>query len=503
MTGRRRPAVLVTVALLCGVLAACGGGGSSGPDREDATSDRPNIVFLLVDDLDEVTTHYWDAMPKTKALIEERGMTFRNMFATDPVCCPARATLLTGMYPHNTRVFNSEGGLESFRVRASKWTFGVRMQQAGYRTAFLGKYLNGYELAPTYVPPGWDDWFGLAGKLFLTGYNYAANHNGTMERYGHQARDYQTDVINTKANEFIDEAAKGDKPFLLTLFPSAPHAPITPARRDKHNQFADDPLPDRKNYDDDVSDGPTWLREIHSEPVDAKHRAAALSQYQNGLGSLIAVDRMVGKIKSHLKRLGKLKNTVFIFSSDNGFSFGSHHVVGKLVPYEETVRVPLVIAGPGIPHGTNDDIVAAIDVAPTLYELGRAGDHPDVDGRSLVPLLEGKDPPWRDDLLIEYKAPPQLALHTFDQVRAAAARGPAQLLLVPDYRSIRTKRWQYIEWYSGDEHDYELYDMQRDPFQLTNLMADPATAAAHQADVRRLQPRLDALAACSGPTCRR
>ena len=152
-------------------------------------------MFVVVDDLDLTSTPYWDAMPKTKALIADRGSTFRNMFATDPVCCPARATLLTGMYPHNTEVFNSQGGLEKFRTGTSKSSIGVRLRKAGYTTAFIGKYLNGYELDPSYVPPGWDEWFGLAGKKFLSRVRLRREPQRSMEHFGDRSRDYQTDVL--------------------------------------------------------------------------------------------------------------------------------------------------------------------------------------------------------------------------------------------------------------------------------------------------------------------
>jgi arylsulfatase A-like enzyme len=496
----KRLRVLLVVALVAAALAACGGG-SSGPDGEPGASRPPNIVFLLVDDLDQVVSPYWEAMPTARELLRDGGLTFENMFATDPVCCPARATLLTGMYPHNTRVYNSAGGIETFRTRASKWSIGVRMKAAGYSTAFIGKYLNGYELDPSYVPPGWDEWFGLAGRNFLSGYSYGANHNGTMEHFGLSNRDYQTEVLGRVATSFIDRRAPGDKPFLLTLFPSAPHSPIKPARPDRDNRFADDQLPDRPDFHDDLSDKPTWLREGYA-PTPPKDQATALTQYRDGLGSLIAVDRMLASIVSHLKAAHELANTVFVFSSDNGFSFGSHQIVGKLVPYNETTRVPLVIAGPGIRHGTTDALAGAIDVAPTLYDLAGAPRHDDVDGTSLVPYLRDDAATSREDLLIEYKAPAALPFHTLADVREVTAGPPFDTLTVPDYRSVRTLRWQYIEWYAGPDHEYELYDMRADPYQLTNLFSDPATAAAHRDVVADLQSRLDALGACSGKTCR-
>jgi arylsulfatase A-like enzyme len=399
------------------------------------------------------------------------------------------------MYPHNTNVFNSAGGLESFRERASKWSIGVRLQAAGYTTAFIGKYLNGYELDPSYVPPGWDEWFGLAGRDFVSGYSYEANHNGTMEQFGDGDEDYQTDVLARQANAFVDRAA-GDDPFLLTLFPSAPHAPIEPARRHRDNDFVDDVVPERPNFDEDLAEKPTWLRE-RREWSDRQEQDS-LRRYRDGLGSLIAVDDMLEGIAARLEATGELEDTVFVFTSDNGYSFGSHRWAGKIVPYDESVRVPLSIAGPGIARGTNDEIVAHIDFAPTFYDLAGIAPAQDVDGRSLLPLLRGDELPWRVDLLIEYQAPPR-AIHTFEQVREVVARGIV-VPFAPDYRAVRTARFSYIEWYAGPEHEYELYDMADDPYQLTNLMADPATVPAGV--VADLQERLEELAACGGASCR-
>jgi arylsulfatase A-like enzyme len=494
----RNRLVAVSVLVLLSGLSSC----SSSPSSKPGAPRRPNIVFVLVDDLDATVTPYWQAMPRTRKLIADRGTTFSNAFVTNPLCCPSRATNLTGMYPHDTKVFDSVTGLDNFAAGASKKTIGVRMRKAGYTTAFLGKYLNGYEFDPSYVPAGWDEWFGLAGAKFLSGYSYQANHNGTMERFGRKPSDYQTDVLARKAVAFVDRTEKNDsRPFLLTLFPSAPHDPIGPAPRDKSNEFADDPLPRRPNFnEDDVSDKPRWLRDYYAK-LDPRQLAGQTKRYQNGLGSLIAVDDMVGSVEDRLRANGELDNTVFIFSSDNGFSFGSHRLPGKLVPYEESIRVPLAIAGPGVRHGTTDQLVANIDVAPTMYELAGARVPPDVDGQSLGPLLRGDQTPWRNDFLIEYHGTYSrlVQLHTLADVRSyfGVAKEPT---VIPDYRATRSKRWLYVEWYRGPVHDYELYDLAADPYELSNLLA--GKSAARFADTKkRLQARLEALASCSGRTC--
>jgi arylsulfatase A-like enzyme len=487
--------------LLIGALAGCSGGANP---PESIVHRRPNLVYVVVDDLDQTTSPNWKALPKTKELVADRGMTFENAFATDPVCCPARATLLTGMYPHNTNVYESSVGLAAFQKGASRKTIAVRLKAAGYTTAFIGKYLDGYELDPSYVPPGWDEWFGLAGKRFLTGYRYEANHNGRIEKFGRRASDYQTDVMARRARSFVARATHtdGHEPFLLTLFPTAPHAPIGPAPRHENNTFRDDPLPPRKNYDEkDVSDKPTWLRGAFPRlsAVDKKNQ---VSEYRRALGSLLAVDDMVDAVAKELRKAGEIEDTVFVFTSDNGYSFGSHRIPGKVAPYDEPARVPLAIAGRGIEHGTNDDLVAHIDMAGTLYDLAGVPQPSDVDGRSLLPLLQGHHPRWRKDFMIEYRASPRVALHTYADVRNFVATPGKKRRIVPDYRALRSADWLYVEWYQGAEHDYELYDMRKDPFQMTNLMADPAYAFTHPKTISALHDRLAALAMCRGATCR-
>jgi N-acetylglucosamine-6-sulfatase len=489
------------MSLLFITATACGGGG------QRARSDRPpNVVLVVTDDLDATTSPFWDAMPKTRALIRDEGVTFTNAFATNPLCCPARATILTGKYPHNTEVFDSVTGLDDFAARASKTTIGVRLQQAGYSTAFIGKYLNGYEKDPSYVPPGWDEWFGLAGKRFTRGYNYSANHNGRMERFGDSAEDYQTDVLSRVATQHIDRtfAAKEHRPMLLTLFPSAPHDPIEPAARDADHSFADAPLPRSEDFDEaDVSDKPRWLQ-LYPHVTSAEAEKLT-EEYRNRLGSLDAVDDMVARVASRLEAAGELDRTVFVFTSDNGYSLGSHRVHGKLVPYDESDRVPLAIAGPGIAHGSSDELVTHPDLAATLYGLAGVDVPEDVDGRSLVPLLQDPSRRWsRNDFLVEYRGSysPLVQIHTYEQVRNYLVGSPDLPRLIADYRALRSKKWLYVQWYAGPDHDYELYDLRADPYEMTNLLADPQERRRLEPTTDRLQERLEELAACSGPGCR-
>jgi N-acetylglucosamine-6-sulfatase len=508
------------VTLLClamtSALLACA---SSESEERSTGESRPNLVVVVLDDLDETGGPYWDAMPETWQLIADRGVQFTNAFATDPVCCPARATILSGQYPHNNGVITatdtsvspggegtdaaSRSGIEIFSDGAEKRSIAVRLRNTGYRTAFLGKYLNGYELAPDYVPPGWDEWFGLGGT-FADGYSYTANHNGVIERYGSTEGDYQTDVLSRMATEFVDDSEIDDgDPMLLTIWPSAPHSPIRPAPRHQGNEFADDDLPTRPNYDEeDVSDKPSWLREgvprLNEQEVQRQ-----TSWYRNGMGSLLAVDEMIGDLADRLRDNDEIDNTVFMFTSDNGLNRGSHRLPHKMAPYEESIRVPLAIAGPNIRQGTETRFATHVDFPPTLFDLAGEELPNDLDGRSLVPLLRGTETRWRHDFLVEFDG----LYSTFVRIDSAAdvdgylAR-QGMVPYVPTYRALRNEDFLYVEWYTGDVHEYELYDLDNDPYQMRNLLATPGFAAENAAVAATLQARLEELAVCAGASCR-
>lgn len=506
-TGRRgvRGRALMLLCLLCGIAVGCSGSGTALSKRRSSAG-RPNVVFVLTDDLDNTTEPFWDAMPQTKALIADRGVNFPNAFTTNPVCCPARATLLTGTYSHNNGVFDHtppDGGYAAFvKSGAEQDTLATRMEKSGYRTAFVGKYLNGYEETPKKVPPGWDEWFGLAGT-YLDGYTYTANHNGTMEKYGSKPTDYQTDVLSREAKTFVNATEHDDhQPFLLYLAPSAPHSTIAAAPRDRRNAWSNAAPKQLPNYDEaDVSDKPSWLR-LGKPLLGAQGTVALTQRYQASMGSLLAVDDMVASLARDLKAKGEFHNTVFVFASDNGNSFGAHRMVNKQVPYEESIRVPLAIAGPSIRQGNNDAMVAQIDYVPTVLDL--AGIHAgDLDGRSLVPLLRGKRAPWRDDLLIEYHGTynAYYDVDTYAQVRAITASGP-RILGPPTYRALRNQRYLYVEWYRGAKHEYELYDLRADPYELDNLVPDTAALQAYAGVIDPLKARTETLSTCKGRSCR-
>jgi N-acetylglucosamine-6-sulfatase len=487
-----------------GVLIAGGCADSPPSERPVALPSRPNIVFVLADDLD-ATSPYWEAMPKTRALIRDRGLVFDNAFVTNPVCAPSRATILTGLYSHNNGVYASDGGAaySAFAATAETRTMAVRLHDAGYTTAFLGKYVNGYERTPQAVPPGWDEWFGLAGD-FTDGYTYTANHNGRIVSYGTAEDDYQTDVLSRHAGSFVRQReAKDDKPLFLFLAPSAGHWSMKPAPRHATNPFADAGLPRRPNFnEDDLSDKPLWLRQGGWE-LDVNSPSGETEHYRRAMGSLLAVDDMVGAVADELRESGELDETIFVFTSDNGYNRGAHRLHNKLAPYEESIRVPLAVAGPGVRKGVDDRLVINTDLAPSVLALAGVTAQNDTDGRSLVPLLRGEDVSWRTDFLLEYRGDYStfVSVRTLADVRSRIERD-GSVDYMPSYLGLRSQEWLYVEWYEGDEHEIELYDMSDDPYQLTNLVATAESAARHTTITDGLHARLVALAACNGAPCR-
>ncbi|MES1241912.1 MAG: sulfatase [Acidobacteriota bacterium] len=446
-----------------------------------AAPERPNILLILTDDQ---TLESMRVMEKTLHLLGEEGTTFRNSFVSYPMCCPSRATGLTGQYAHNHGVMSNKSPEGGFHRLDSSNTLPVWLQAAGYRTAHVGKYLNGYT-GPK-VPQGWSRWFGLSDPTTYLMYGYLAIVNGKRVRYGESEADYQTDVLAAKAEAILRDFArdKAHRPFFLSVAPLAPHTersdeagqgtPPRPAPRHE-GRFADEPMPEKASFDEaDVSDKPGHIQRFPR--LSPAKKEAVLRSYRARLASLLAVDDLVERLVTALEETGQLDHTVILFTSDNGFLLGEHRVPdGKLLPYEESIRVPLIVRGGGFPAGaTALQPVANIDLAPTIVAFTGARARRQMDGRSLLPLAldptEGRD----RDLLLE-----------------GFSRNSAR----PSYEAIRTPRWLWVEYRNGSR---ELYDLEADPLQLRSRHGDPALAAV-QADLAR---RLAKLRTCAGATCR-
>jgi N-acetylglucosamine-6-sulfatase len=475
------------------------------------TATAPNFVVVLADNLDSRTSPVWEAMSRTKALLADKGVSFTNAFAPTPICCPARASLLTGKYGHNTGVLTNggeQGGWKTFAAGGNEeHTFARHLHDAGWRTGMYGKYLNDIEEDPGHIPPGWDDWHVPvdAANQQYTGYGYTLNENGTLVGYGDQPEDYLTDVLAAKAEAFIRAGeATDEQPFLLHVTPTAPHQPLPPAPRHTDHPFADATAPHLPNFQEaDLSDKPAWLQTSGDRRAQQVERHND-SDYRDRMGSLYALDELVEQVVRTLEETGELDRTYLVFTSDNGYNLGAHRLHHMMVPYEESLRIPLLVAGPGVVPGRVEGRAALlIDLAPTLLELAGLPVPDDVDGRSLVPLLRGEDPPgWRTDFVAQYAGGALGQGVEQEQVASVAGQLAGD---VPAYRALRGQRWLYVEWndplWKPPVEERELYDLQADPYQLGNLLATPEGSERYAPLVAVLERRLEQLASCAGASC--
>ena len=445
----------------------------------NAADSRLNVLVIMTDDQ---TVDEMKALPKTRALLGEQGTTFENSFVDFALCCPSRSTFLTGQYAHNHGVQANGGPHGGYPHLDHSNTLPVWLREAGYYTAHIGKYLNNYGVDSPAPPPGWSRWFGLIDPTTYRMYGYKVSDDGEPVTYGSSPKDYQTDVIAAQAEEVIRSRAGSRQPFFLTVAGIAPHlerlgkdqTPPRPAPRHA-GRFAGEALPAKPSYDEaDVADKPDHISRRQRFSPAKKQNVA--DTYRACLASLLAVDEMVERLVKTLEETGQLDRTVILFTSDNGFYFGEHRISeGKYLPYEEAIRVPLIIRGGGFPAGaTVTQPVSNLDLAPTIVALTGARARRVMDGQPLLPLVHdpgnGKD----RTLLIE---------------------GYGEGKDKPPFTAVRDPRWFYAEYKNGDR---ELYDLQTDPYELRSLHADPASAAVRQ----DLAKRLARLRACSGAGCR-
>ena len=519
-------AIAISLTVLAAALAACGSGGDpDAAERKNAGSPRPepvaakkaaklpNVIFIYTDD-QNLADFTPETMPKTYDLLVDQGTSFSDFVVATPLCCPSRVTALTGDYPHGTGVFSNRGG---YRLIDDKFnTLPVWMHNAGYKTAWVGKYLQAYDLYEDdpYAtrPPGIDIWNATFEARY---YDYGIADKGRKVHQASHPRNYYTSVITDYATSAIREQAKKQRPLYMTVNNLAPHFGtgnagrctdvVVPAPRDE-KAYSDEKVPRTASYNEaDISDKPPFVpdKSMTKDKVEKLDRA-----YGCRLASLRGVDRSVADIYDAVKRSGELANTLFVFTSDNGILQGQHRLGGKNVPYEEGIRMPMVmLAGknvlPGKSVGKVDELTANIDLAPTILDLAKAkpcarpGNCRTMDGRSLVPLLkgEGKSAFKNRQILIE------------------GGKTRSDCL----YAGVRTKDLVYLEHAeataSGCNRDAEteLYDLSGkltgdpDPGQLENLTS-PLVAASNDDDVRKAVDRLSRqtkkLRGCDGKSCR-
>jgi arylsulfatase A-like enzyme len=457
--------------------------GGCGASAEPGQQTKPNVLVLLTDDQ---TIESMRVMSGVRAQLGASGTTFEQSFVSNPLCCPSRATLYTGQYAHNHGVIGNrapEGGYG--RLDKSEW-LPVWLQRAGYHTVHIGKFMNRYGIdsPPTEVPPGWNEWYTSVDPSTYSFTEYQLNENGVVS----WGDGYSTDEYTERAVDAVERLAPSADPFFLSVAYLAPHSGrpaesddpaglATPMPAPRHRDaFAADALPLSPAFDEaDVSDKPSFVRRLPR--LSAERTAAIREMYQQELESLLAVDEGIVRVVDALRSAGELENTLIVFTSDNGFFHGEHRVpYGKVMVYEPSIRVPLVLRGPGVPAGERRrQLVTNADLAPTILEAAGAAPAGRVpDGRSLFPLLRDRGLAWGRELLVE-GAP---------GFRAVA------------YAALRNDRFVYAEHDNGER---ELYDLRRDPHQLENAIGLRRYAAVEA----RLAERLAALHACAGAGCRR
>ena len=525
---------------------------------------KPSFVVIQTDD--QTLEELYDgvrmlngneefAMPNTLQMLGEQGVTFTRYYTPYSLCAPSRVSLLTGRYAHNNHVQGNvppNGGWTGFQSRlAYSHNLATWLQGAGYRTIHIGKILNGYGDAPyspgTEVPPGWSSWHTILNSdTNHFAYGYLLNNNGVVEgpygdsgswetrEYGAiddagcpyaplngQPCYYETDKFNALATEEL-AATSPEQPFYMQVDYTSPHGDFRkpagpqPATRDI-GRFSGAPLPVGRAEgfnEGNVNDKPRFIREAPYLSAQEIHTYRVY--YQNCLNALVSVDEGVKQILDQLTALGRINNTYVLFTSDNGFFFGQHRLVGgKFLAYEPSTHLPLIIRGPGIePNTHSGQLVNTPDIAPTILEL--AGVKPDksIDGVSMVPFMKDPSLRTRRPLLFESfvetndveqnggastgettsKGSPRGRLALKGAPRQGAAAHASEVAPPKNYYGIRLGPYKYIEWPDGEK---ELYDINKDPYELNNIVRDknyaPIRAFLHNELVR--------LEECSGRTC--
>ncbi len=527
---RRRLLVLATLGALAATMFAATV--FSAGEAKSATGD--NVIFILTDDQ---AANELSVMPNVQTLIGAQGATFRRAYIPYPLCCPSRASLLSGQYMHNHQVRGNappNGGWEVFRPKEAD-ALPVWTHAAGYYNVHIGKYLNGYASGPPDplpVPEGWDEWYGKISEDPLY-YNYqlieqtGPADTPELEFYGDQASEYQTDVFRDKAVDFVDGLTGSQTPFMMNLWFNSPHGPYYPAPRHLYSQSSSPALPRVAAFNEkNISDKPKWLRKQARKRLKKGLRQAIASERRRRLEMLRSVDEAVGALVAELSDQGILDETYIVFASDNGFFRGEHRIVGgKYLAHDPSSKVPLMIRGPGIPAGSvSDELVSSLDITQTINEIATGSPNPALDGRSLIPYAQNNSLRSTRPILLEADTGPGQGNAGFDPQVASSAKASASRRVrkarlagrrgvknldqekmatktvangnfAPAYRAIRTNRYLYILYANGQS---ELYDMKRDPGQKHSRQAD-----RRYKPVRKwLFSHLVAFTACAGPSCR-
>jgi N-acetylglucosamine-6-sulfatase len=448
-----------------------------------AAIEQPNIIFVLTDDQFPRTVN---AMPALRNNITSQGVKFTNMVSTFPLCCPGRATILRGQYAHNTHIYSNSlptGGWEKFRNQGfQKSTVATWLNDAGYQTGLFGKYMNNYTSLD--IPRGWDRWYAWNGPK--EGWN-ALNDQGTQKTLTPQDADAG---VSNAALKFLDARLGRTAPVFASVNFAAEHAPYHYAPVDA-DKFKGVGVPRTPAFNEaNVSDKPpnvSNLPRLSDAEVDQMDQ-----DYANGLRSLMRVDRFIREASDLLRSKGEMGNTYFVFYADNGDHFGQHRLPhGKLQPYKEDTNFPLIVRGPGIPHGAKiGKLVGNHDIAPTLARMGEASVPAFVDGRSFLSLAKDPSTTWPRTAILSEKEINLEPPNVWDMLRMEGSN--------------------YTRYHDGapdnDPDPKEFYDLSEDPYQVHNAFStsdtDPPANTPDSATQAYYEDRLDALYACAGQSCR-
>jgi N-acetylglucosamine-6-sulfatase len=462
---------MATAVLLASVLALATVIGSA--RSMAAAAERPNILFVMTDD--QPIRDTMGAMPEVRGRVRDMGMTLPNSYVSESLCCPSRASILRGQYPHNTGVVTN-GGLQTFRARGEEDnTVAHWLGRQGYSRALVGKYMNGYDAS--YRPPGWSYWYA---KADASTPGEKIRENGRVIDFAGKP-DNWGDRFKSSAMGYLDSRTDqvSDGPFALFFWPGQPHLPAVDYADRYSNMYSRATLNPKPSFDEgDVSDKPQWVRNLGR--ISDRERDQIKQWRRNHLRSVRQVDDTVGDMLDLLRKRGELDNTYVVFTTDNNTHMGEHRWFGehgaKSTAYEEASNVHMFVRGPGIKAGsTSSRLVLNNDLAPTFAQIAGASPPSFVDGRSLLPVWNGTSTTWRTAIMNE---------------RPLEAAIP-----VPLYHALITPRYTYVGYGTGEK---ELYDRIDDPYELRSKHKD----AAYADTMAALSDQLSVLEGCAAAGCR-